>query len=300
MNAMPVPGWTVPILRVAQVLCAAILLLVLSRPSFAQQPPDINAPPANPNPQQSTSGSPPQAGTGATQAGSQAPQQTTPQTPPQSTNQNPPSEYVTVADETLGVLTRRSIFFPDLATNRKPLSSTQKFKLFVDQTIAPSTFVSAAVVSAWRLSVDSYPGYGQELGGYGKRYGAAMANSASTNFLGTFVVPSLLHQDPRYFVTLRPGFWRKFSYALTRQVVTRTDDGHKAFNWSRVIAVLGSESLANTYLPPEERTVDKTLERSGLRFCSGVAISLLKEYWPIIFKNLGLSAVYPEGQPDQP
>ncbi len=226
--------------------------------------------------------------TGTTQAGTQAtPQESSPQ-------------HRTAADETLAVLTRKSIFFPDLATNRMPLSTGQKFKLFVDQTIAPSTFVSAAAVSTFRLSVNTYPGYGQEWGGLGKRFGAAMANSASTNFLGTYLIPSLLHQDPRYFVTLREGFRRKFTYALTRQVITRTDDGRGTFNWSRVIGVIGAESIANTYLPPEERTVGKTFERSGLRFGIGVGTSLLKEYWPLIFKSLGLSAVYPSGQPNQP
>lgn len=293
---MTVPGWPVPIQRISRISCAAILFFILGHSASAQQPPDLSAPPGNPDPQESTAGSDQKPGTATRQASPQ----TTSQSVPQTTTQNPPPEIVTVADQTLGVLTRRSIFFPDLATNRKPLNPTQKFKLFVDQTIAPSTFVSAAAVSTWRLSVDSYPGYGQEWGGFGKRFGAAAANSASTNFLGTFVVPSLLHQDPRYFFTLREGFWRKFSFALTRQVVVRTDDGRKTFNWSRVIAVFGSESIANAYLPPEERTAGKTFERAGLRFGSGVAISLLKEYWPLIFKGLGLSGVYPSGQPDHP
>lgn len=291
MKDMPVRGWPALVLRTAQFSCLATLFFILSLPALAQKLPDSNALPAKPDSQQSTGAPAPKPGTGTTQTGAQ--------TSPQSTNQNPPPGIVAVADETFGVLTRRSIFFPDLATDRKPLSSTQKFKLFVDQTIAPSTFVSAAAVATWRLSVDSYPGYGQEWGGFGKRFGAAVANSASTNFLGTYLVPSLLHQDPRHFFTLRQGFWRKFNYALRTQVLTRTDDG-KAFNWSRVIAVFGSESIANTYLPPEERTVGKTFERSGLRFGSGVAISLIKEYWPIIFKDLGLSGVYPSGQPDHP
>jgi hypothetical protein len=296
MNGMPVLGRPVPILRTAKISCVAILFFILGHSASAQQPPGLNTPPENPNPQQSTGGSAPTSGPGAMQSTPQAP----PQTPAQTTNQNPPSPYLTAADQTLGVLTRRSIFFPDLATNRKPLNPTQKFKLFIDQTIAPSTFVSAAVVSTWRLSVNSYPGYGQEWGGFGKRFGAAAANSASTNFLGTFLVPSLLHQDPRYFVTLRPGFWRKVNYALTRQVVTRTDNGRRTFNWSRVISVIGAETIANAYLPPEERTAGKTFERTGLRFGSGIVISLLKEYWPLIFKGLGLSAVYPSGQPDHP
>lgn len=296
MKVRPVSGWRVRLLRTTQTLCVPTLFFVITQAVFAQQPPDSNAPPTKSDTQQSAAGSSPTPGPASTHSTPQA----TPQSPAQATNQPPPSPYITVADQTLGVLTRRSIFFPDLATNRKPLNPTQKFKLFVDQTIAPSTFVSAAAVSTFRLSVNSYPGYGQEWGGFGKRFGAAAANSASTNFLGTFLVPSLLHQDPRYFITLRPGFWRKFNYALTRQVVTRTDDGRKSFNWSRIISVIGAETIANAYLPPEERTVGKTFERTGLRFGSGIVISLLKEYWPLIFKSLGLSGVYPSGQPDHP
>ena len=292
MKDWHVPGWPIPIQQATPILCVAFLFFIFGHAASAQQPPDLNTPPGKPNSQQSASGSVPTSGTGTTQAGTQA----TPQAAPQDSS----PQHRTAADETLGVLTRKSIFFPDLATNRKPLSSGQKFKLFVDQTIAPSTFVSATAVSASRQAENTYPGYGQEWGGYGKRFGAAMTNSASTNFLGTYLIPSLLHQDPRYFFTLREGFRRKFTYALTRQVITRTDDGRETFNWSRVIGVIGAESIANIYLPPEERTVGKTFERSGIRFGIGVGTSLLKEYWPLIFKSLGLSAVYPSGQPNQP
>jgi hypothetical protein len=223
--------------------------------------------------------------------------QSTAQSLPAPAPQEAPHQIPAMADETIGILSRRSIFFPDLATTLKPLSSEQKFKLFLDQTIAPSTFVSAGVTSAYRQTLNTYPGYGQEWGGYGKRFGAAIANSASTNFLGTFLIPSWLHQDPRYFISLRPGFKKKLEYALTRQVITRTDDGRSTFNWSRVIGVVGAEGVANLYLPPEERTVGKTFERSGVRFGIGIGVILLKEYWPTIFKKLGVAPVGGTGTP---
>jgi hypothetical protein len=254
-------------IRIQAVLCLALLLTVFGHAVHAQQVPDAKSPQASP---------------------AQAPQ-----APPQ----DAPRQIPALADQTIGLLSRRSIFFPDLATTLKPLSSEQKFKLSVDETIAPSTLVSAAATAGFRLIENTYPGYGQEWGGYGKRFGAAMANSASTNFLGTFLIPSLLHQDPRYFISLRPSFRKKMTYALTRQVITRTDDGRSTFNWSRVIGVIGAESIADLYLPPEERTVGKTFERSGIRFGIGIGTTLLKEYWPMIFKKLGVAPVGGNGIP---
>nr|HEV7955298.1 hypothetical protein [Candidatus Acidoferrales bacterium] len=224
--------------------------------------------------------------------------QSTSQTPAaQAPRQETTHQIPTMADQTIGLLSRRSIFFPDLATTLKPLSAEQKFKLSLDQTIAPSTLVSAVVVAGYRQAENTYPGYGQEWGGYGKRFGAAMANSASTNFLGSFLIPSWLHQDPRYFISLRPSFRKKMEYALTRQIITRTDDGRSTFNWSRVIGVIGAEGIANIYLPAEERTVGKTFERSGIRFGIGIGTTLLKEYWPMIFKKLGVAPVGGNGIP---
>jgi hypothetical protein len=204
----------------------------------------------------------------------------------QSTSQDSSTKPKSPLDQTVGVLSRRSIFFPDLAIDRCPLTSTQKFKLFVDKTISPSTWVAAGFSSAEKQALNTYPGYGQGWQGYGKRYGAAIANSASTNFLGTFLFPSLFHQDPRHFFYNRPGTWKKIEYAVSRQIVTRTDSGRNAFNVSRILSVIVAEGIANSYLPPEERTVGKTFERAGDRFAWGVGSTLIKEFWPVIFNKL--------------
>jgi len=205
----------------------------------------------------------------------------------ESSSQAPTDKHKSTAQETVGVITRKSVFFPELATNRTPLTPGEKFKLFVDKTISPATFVGAIGSAALGQATNRYEGYGQGWDAYGKRVGAAMANAASTNFLGTFLIPSLLHQDPRHFFTERPGFGRKLEYAFSRQLVTRTDSGHNTFNWSRILSLLGSEAIANSYLPPEERRVDRTFERAGIRFGIGIGTTLLKEYWPMIFKKLG-------------
>jgi hypothetical protein len=265
---------------IAPISCVAIVLLVFSGAVSAQQPPVANPIPAGAESPQSTTGANPA------------------QTPAQFPSQDDSQKRKSSVGDTVGVLSRKSIFFPELATNRNPLTSGQKFKLFVDRTIAPSTFIGASFSAAYKQAINSYPGYGQGWGAYGDRYGAAVANSASTNFFGTFVFPSLFHTDPRHFFTNRPGFAKKAEYALTRQVVTRTDSGRNTFNWSRILSVLVAEGIANSYLPPEERTVSKTFERAGDRFAFGIGSTLLKEYWPEIMKKFGRPYDRSDGSPD--
>jgi hypothetical protein len=260
-----------PSTGVGTVLHMMIILLISCRAVSAQQPPATIASPASTQSQPATSVSPAD------------------QTSPQFKSQEDAEKHKSPVDQTVGILSRKSIFFPELATTRTPLTSGQKFKLFVDRTVAPSTFVGAAGSAALGQATNNFTGYGQGWDAYGKRLGAAVANSASTNFFGTFLFPSMFHQDPRHFFSNRSGVKRRLAYALTLQVVTRTDDGHRTFNWSRILSLLVSESIANAYLPPEERTATRTFERAGTRFTIGIGTTLLKEYWPDIFRKFGAS-----------
>jgi hypothetical protein len=81
-------------------------------------------------------------------------------------------------------------------------------------------------------------------------------------------------------------------------VVTRTDRGGEAFNWSGIIGSLVAESLANSYLPDEERTAGKTFGRFGIRMGFSAVGYVAKEYWPTIFKSLRISKLVPSEQSD--
>ncbi len=198
---------------------------------------------------------------------------------------------------TVLILGRRSFFFPDLAYTRKPLNSGQKFLLAADVTIAPSDLIVTAVSAAISQAKDSWPGYGQGWEAYGKRYGATMALNASTNVLGVFLLPSVLHHDPRYFPLAHASFGQHVGHALKRIVVTPTDAGGEAPNISGLLAPLGAEGLANTYLPDAERTTGKTFERYGIQMGIIAGGNVLKEFWPAIFKTLRIGKVAPGAGP---
>jgi hypothetical protein len=199
---------------------------------------------------------------------------------------------------TYDILSRRSFFFPDLAYTTGPLSRAQKFFLAADESAAPSALIVAAMSAGITQARNSWPGYGQGWNAYGKRYGATLALNASTDMFGTFLLPSVLHHDPRYFVVAHGTFSHKIAHALKSVLVTRTDSEGRAPNISGVLGPLGAEGLANTYLPDAERTAGQTFERFGIQMAVIAASNVAKEFWPAIFKTLRIGKVVPGATPD--
>ena len=212
---------------------------------------------------------------------------------PVAKQESQPQQRENFLHSTIVTLSRRSIVFPEIATDPNPLDPKKKFMLFVDQSIAPFHLVTSAAGAGIDQARDALPAYGQGMSGYGKRFGSSLATSTSNSFFGTFLLSSMLRRDPRYFVTMRGGFKHRVAYALSRIVVTRTDDGRLGANWPGMIAPLMAEGLANSYLPGKEQTAGRTFQRYGLRIGLNTASNLLREYWPSIFRSLGISKIIP-------
>ena len=191
------------------------------------------------------------------------------------------------------VMTRRSIFFPDIAASEGALSPSQKFKLFLGNSIAPSTVLWSGMGAAFSQATNSPEGWGQGWDAYGKRFGASMARNASSEFFGTFLLASALHEDPRFFPQTNPTFWGSVKYSLVRVVTTRSDTGEKTTNWNGLLGPLMAEGLANAYWPDQDRTVGQTFERYGFDLANRAGGNMLRNYWPVFFKRLRGSNSHP-------
>jgi hypothetical protein len=185
------------------------------------------------------------------------------------------------------ILAKKSIVFPDLATNTGPLSPQEKFKLFVNNSISLSTIVSAAGGAGMNQALNTPAGFGQGGEGYAKRFGSSMARNASSQFVGTFLLASALHEDPRFFVR-ELNFGDSVKYSIRRVFLTRSDSGERVFNWSGLLGPLAAEGLANVYFPDNYRTAQNTFSRYGYDIGWIAAGNLLKQYWPSISRKLKL------------
>lgn len=186
------------------------------------------------------------------------------------------------------MLNKKSIVFPDIAASSEPLSVGRKFELFVDNSVSLHGWAGAAFGAGLGQAADVPGGYGQGGDGYAKRVGSSMARLASSNFFGTFLLASTLHQDPRFFPVREPTLGRGMKYSLERVVVTRNDEGRDVANWSGLLGTLLSESLANAYWPEQQRSAGWTLRRYGTDLAVRAGTNMLREYWPVFFRVSGL------------
>lgn len=165
------------------------------------------------------------------------------------------------------------------------LSKREKLKVFVRYTYSPYTFAGAGFDAGMAQATGGWHTYGGGMEGYGKRYGAALADTESGGFFGGFLFPVLLHEDPRYWRSTSHRTLPRIGYALSRVLVTHDDAGNKTANFSLILSAFASSGLANTYYPRTERGFGDSMARAGNGMLSTAETNLLREFWPDISRK---------------
>jgi hypothetical protein len=150
----------------------------------------------------------------------------------------------------------------------------------------PYVFPFVAFTASIAQLDNDEPSWGRGAGAFGKRYLTAFSDNTIGNFMTSAVAPTLLHQDPRYFVLGEGSVLRRAGYALSRSVITRTRAGRRTFNLSEIGGNLVAAGISNSYHPPEDRTWSGTASRWGMQVMWDTLTNELKEFWPDIRRRI--------------
>lgn len=159
-----------------------------------------------------------------------------------------------------------------------PLSRRQKFKLFAETTIDPASVLIAAVGAGITVPCNAQPSYGTGWAAFGERTGAVAADLTSDQFFTRAVLPSIFHQDPRYFRKADGNAVSRVFYAIGRTFVTRNDRGHDTVNTSYLAGYAMSMALSNAYYPDRNRNARDTVSRYAEGVVINMAINVIREF----------------------
>jgi len=162
-----------------------------------------------------------------------------------------------------------------------PMTVSQKFSTTVRGLIDPFEFGEMTIAAGIGQASNSIPEYGQGFEGYGKRYITAYADNAVENFMANAILPSLLHQDPRYYQLGHGGVARRTLHAFSRLFITRTDSGGEQFNYSEVFGAGMAAAISDYgYHPSSDRSMGNVASVWGTQMGWDLSLYILKEFWP--------------------
>jgi len=174
--------------------------------------------------------------------------------------------------------TESSIPFHKITPRQK---MTIAYKDSFDWPVYPT---SALFATLYQLE-DQNHSFGQGMSGYAKRFGTAYGDQMIGNMMTEGLVPSLFHQDPRYFRLGEGSKKSRVWYAVTRIVVARMDSGRNSFNFSEWGGNAAAAAISNAYYP-DTRDWNDNLQKLLIACATDTFSNVLKEFWPDVKRKL--------------
>jgi len=168
-------------------------------------------------------------------------------------------------------------FYVSYDQNAAPLTTKLKFELAAKVSFDPVTFIGVGI-AAGAEQAGNHPNYPQGWKGFAERYGAAYTNGFTDIMIGGAILPSLLHQDPRYFYQGTGTNKSRVLHALTTPFVTRGDYGQRQPNYSTIGGDLASAAISNAYYPASNRGVGLFLGNFLIATGQRAAANLAQEF----------------------
>ncbi len=167
-------------------------------------------------------------------------------------------------------------------TKLPPQTVKEKFTSTVQQSFDYSDFIFDAALAGIAQANNSEPQFHQGAAGFGRYYWHTLADQTDENFWVQAIIPSVTHEDSRYYTLGRGNILKRAVYAFDRTLITRADDGSPTFNISEVLGAGVASGISTAYYPGADQTWTKT----GQRWLQNVIIDggtyMFQEFWPDI------------------
>jgi hypothetical protein len=139
------------------------------------------------------------------------------------------------------------------------------------------TIAGVALVSGAKQAANS-PNFGEGATGYAERFGAVAADGFTDIMIGGAILPTLLHQDPRYFYQGTGTTGSRIRHAVLSPFWPRYDNGSWGPNYSSLGGDLASSALVNLYYPKSNRGVGLVFGNFAIGTAERIGASLAQEF----------------------
>jgi hypothetical protein len=174
----------------------------------------------------------------------------------------------------------------------KPISSEKKGILAVRAVTDPFNLLAIGFFSGITIAANAHSVYGPGFAGWGRLSGYTLAEDIQTEFTGVYLIPSLVHEDPRYHRMPGAPVGRRIKHALIHTLVSQHDDGSLMPNYATLINYPLTAEISNLYVPGEATYGRATARRIFVGYATDPIDPLIAEFLPDVAKRFHVHTIF--------
>lgn len=163
-----------------------------------------------------------------------------------------------------------------------PPTPKQAFVIATRNSFDYSSFIFVGITSELAQASNAHPQLGKGVAGYGRYYWRGFLDKTDGNYLVIFALPSVLHEDERYYSMGEGSFLKRAAYASSRILITPDYHGHNTFNASEIFGRAAAQGISTTYYPSHDRTIGALAVKFGWAMGRDALTNTFREFWPDI------------------
>jgi subtilisin family serine protease len=163
-----------------------------------------------------------------------------------------------------------------------PPTPLHALKIATQNSFDYSSFIFVGITSSFAEWSDAHPQLGDGMTGFGRYYWRGFVDKTDGNYLVIFAMPTLLHEDERYYAMGEGGFLKRGIYAASRILITPDYHGHNTFNASEVFGRGIAQGISLSYYPSHDHTAGALAVKYGWAMGRDALTNVFREFWPDI------------------
>jgi len=163
-----------------------------------------------------------------------------------------------------------------------PPTPKQAFGLATQNSFDYSSFVFVGITSAMAEGTEAHADLGKGVPGFGRYYWRGFLDKTDGNYLVIFALPTVFHQDERYYAMGKGGIWKRGLYAASRVFITPDYHRHNSFNFSELLGRGIAQGISVSYYPSHDRTLGALSAKFGYAMGRDALTAVFREFWPDI------------------
>ncbi len=173
-----------------------------------------------------------------------------------------------------------------------PLTARDNLRSAVRGVIDPFNLITIAGDAAVGIGSDSHTAYGPGFDGFSKYAGVSLTEDMTGEFFGTFLVPSLAHQDPHYHREPFMPIKHRILHAIVQVVWSQSYTGKPMFNYANIVGGIATAVVSNTFVPgPNRQGFGNTAQRLALAFAISPSGNFIEEFVPDLASHVNFRVV---------